>query len=106
MLPLQVGKYHSRSHEEARQLSERGMAYVERALAADEKNFNCHKWMGILLSWSSEFYGYKKKIERTYDIKTHFEVHKSEGCVHESTIQWHSPCRSLLVVAHSLSFSL
>ena len=50
------------------------MVYVERALAADEENFNCHKWMGILLGWSSEFHGYKEKIQWTHTIKVHFEV--------------------------------
>ncbi len=48
------------------------MAYAERSLELDNSNFACHKWMGILLSWSSEFQGYKKKIERSFDIRDHF----------------------------------
>ena len=52
----------------------RGMTYAERALAADAHNFAAQKWAGILISWSSEFQGYKRKIERSYEIKDHFLV--------------------------------
>ena len=50
------------------------MAYAERALAIDARNFAAQKWAGILISWSSEFQGYKRKIERSYEIKEHFLV--------------------------------
>ena len=71
---VQVGKYHSSGAEEAQQLAMRGMAYAERALAADSQNFASQKWTGILISWSSEFQGYKRKIERSFEIKDHFLV--------------------------------
>ena len=50
------------------------MTYAEKALAADAYNFAAQKWTGILISWSSEFQGYKRKIERSYEIKDHFLV--------------------------------
>ena len=58
----------------------RGMTYAERALAADAHNFAAQKWAGILISWSSEFQGYKRKIERSYEIKDHFLV-RERVCV-------------------------
>jgi hypothetical protein len=65
------------------------MAYAERALAADAHNFAAQKWVGILLSWSSEFQGYKKKIERSYEIKARFlvSVHVCV-CVEGRNIVW------------------
>ncbi len=52
----------------------RGMEYAERAVRAGPDNFACHKWMGVLISYSSEFDGYKKKIERSFDIRDSFKV--------------------------------
>ena len=69
-----MGKYHSANYGEAEQLGEAGLRYAERSIAADHGNFACHKWMGIVLSWASDFQGYKKKIERSYDIRDHFLV--------------------------------
>ena len=69
-----MGKYHSTGQEESRQLSERGLEYAERAVATGPDNFACHKWMGVLISYSSEFEGYKRKIERSFEIKDSFEV--------------------------------
>ena len=60
----------------------RGMTYAEKALAADAYNFAAQKWTGILISWSSEFQGYKRKIERSYEIKDHFLV-RVRVCVRE-----------------------
>lgn len=71
-LCYKVGKYHSSGPEQSQKLSVRGMTYAERALAADAYNFAAQKWTGILISWSSEFQGYKRKIERSYEIKDHF----------------------------------
>ena len=70
----QVGKYKSSGYAESQQLAMRGMVYAERALAADPQNFAAQKWAGILISWSSEFQGYKRKIERSFEIKDHFLV--------------------------------
>ena len=50
------------------------MKFAQRALDSDDRNFACHKWIGILISWSSEFEGYKRKIERSFDIRNHFMV--------------------------------
>lgn len=57
------------------------MSYAERALAADAHNFAAQKWTGVLISWSSEFQGYKRKIERSYEIKDHFLVRIVRMCV-------------------------
>jgi hypothetical protein len=69
-----VGKYHVNEFEEQKRLSERAVAYAERAIVADGQNFACHKWSGIIVSWSSEFLGTKRKIERSFDIRDHFMV--------------------------------
>ncbi len=50
------------------------MEYAKRAVEAGGDNFACHKWMGVLISYSSEFEGYKRKIERSFDIRDSFEV--------------------------------
>ena len=76
-----MGKYHSASYGEAEQLAEAGLRYAEQSVAADDGNFACHKWMGIVLSWASDFQGYKKKIERSYDIRDHFLVSVSSSLV-------------------------
>lgn len=60
--------------EEQQRLAERAVDYAERAIEADGQNFACHKWMGIIISWSSEFLGTRRKIERSFDIRNHFEV--------------------------------
>ena len=73
-----MGKYRSSSKEESHKLAEEGLRFAERSVAADPVNFACHKWIGIILSWSSEFEGYKKKIERSYDIRDHFLVRKPD----------------------------
>lgn len=58
----------------ARNMADRAVAYADRAIQADGQNFACHKWMGIILSWSSEFQGTRRKIERSFDIRDHFMV--------------------------------
>ena len=70
-----TGKYHTKDQAEKKRLAEQGWAYVERALAlGGDKSNGCRRWAGILLSWSSEFEGTKKKIEKSFEIKEHFEV--------------------------------
>lgn len=69
-----MGKYHTCSHPEAQTLAEKAVVYAEKALKADANNFACHKWMGVIISWSSEFQGTKRKIERSFDIQEHFIV--------------------------------
>ena len=32
------------------------------------------QWMGIMIDWESEYAGYKKKIEKSYEIRDHFRV--------------------------------
>jgi len=63
--------------EESERLSVKGMSYAERAVAAGPENFACHKWMGVLINYSSGFEGYKRKIERSFEIKEYFEVYCS-----------------------------
>ena len=70
-----TGKYHCQDAAESQRLAERGWRFIERALAGGGQNHNsCQRWAGILLSWSSEFEGYKKKIEKSFEIKEHFLV--------------------------------
>ena len=78
-LCYKVGKYYASSQEEARKLAEQGLVYAERSVAASSKNFACHKWMGIVLSWASDFEGYRRKIERSFDIRDHFLVGRKGG---------------------------
>ena len=69
-----MGKYHVTSPSEAQGFADKAVAYADRALEADEQNFACHKWMGIIVSWSSEFQGTRRRIERSFDIRNHFKV--------------------------------
>lgn len=55
-------------------MADKAVKYAERALESDKQNFACHKWMGIIISWSSEFEGTRRKIERSFDVQHHFEV--------------------------------
>lgn len=55
-------------------MADKAVEYGERALEADKQNFACHKWMGIIISWSSEFQGTRRKIERSFDVRHHFQV--------------------------------
>ena len=71
---LQVGKYHVSKPGEAESMAEKAVRYIERALEADNQNFACHKWSGIIISWSSEFAGTRRKIERSFDVRDHFQV--------------------------------
>ena len=50
------------------------MTYAEKAVAGGSNNFACHKWMGILITYTSEFEGYKRKIERSFEIRDCFVV--------------------------------
>ena len=74
LLLLQVGKYHVTEPSEAQDMAEKAVVYSERALEADNQNFACHKWSGIVINWSSEFIGTRRKIERSYDVRDHFQV--------------------------------
>lgn len=77
-LCYKVGKYYTSTQEEARELAERGMGYAKRSVTADSRNFACHKWMGIVLSWASDFEGYRKKIEQSFEIRDHFLVGRED----------------------------
>ena len=74
-LCYKTGKYHTADKEESQRLAEQGWRYVERALAlGGDRHNSCQRWAGILLSWSSEFEGTKKKIEKSFEIRDHFVV--------------------------------
>lgn len=73
-----MGKYNSSDQSEAQEMADKAVAYAERAIKADNNNFACHKWMGIIISWSSEFHGTRRKIERSFDVRDHFEVSRGE----------------------------
>ena len=32
------------------------------------------QWKGVLLNWSMEFEGYKRKIEKSFEIRENFDV--------------------------------
>lgn len=67
--------YQSEDKEEGKKLAEQGWSYIERALSlGGDKHNSCQRWAGILLSWSSEHEGYKKKIEKSFEIRNHFLV--------------------------------
>jgi tetratricopeptide (TPR) repeat protein len=72
-LCYKAGKYQTEVQEEKKRLAGEGWSYIERALAAGGDRHNgCRRWAGILLSWSSEFEGIKKKIEKGFEIRDHF----------------------------------
>eukprot|EP00731_Ephydatia_muelleri_P026288 Em0018g388a len=71
-LATTVGKFFTKDKTESKQLSDEATGYAKRAVAIDEHNFNTQKWMGIALSWSSDFEGTKVKIERSFAIRDHF----------------------------------
>lgn len=74
-LCYKTGKYQSEDKEASKRLAEQGWGYIERALAlGGDKHNSCQRWAGILLSWSSEFEGTKKKIEKSFEIRDHFLV--------------------------------
>lgn len=75
-----MGKFHTAAAADQLQMAGKAVRYGERALEADRENFACHKWMGIIISWSCGFYGTKKKIERSFDIQEHFVVSYSVIC--------------------------
>ena len=79
---LQVGKYHVAKPAEAQNMAEKAVTYIERALEADNENFACHKWSGIVINWSSEFIGTRRKIERSFDVRQHFQVSRLCVCIH------------------------
>ncbi|XP_059140749.1 regulator of microtubule dynamics protein 1-like [Physella acuta] len=47
--------------------------YIEKALQLDDTNFACHKWYGILLDYTAEYEGTKKRIENAFKVKEHFQ---------------------------------
>ncbi|KAK3761065.1 hypothetical protein RRG08_022470 [Elysia crispata] len=46
--------------------------YISKALELDDNNFACHKWYGILLDYTAEYEGTKKRISNAYEVKKHF----------------------------------
>ena len=74
-LCYKMGKYNTEAQEEKKRLAGQGWGYIERALGlGGDRNNGCRRWAGILLSWSSEFEGIKKKIEKSFEIRDHFLV--------------------------------
>ena len=83
-LCYKAGKYQTEVQEEKKRLAGEGWSYIERALAAGGDRHNgCRRWAGILLSWSSEFEGIKKKIEKGFEIRDHFLVRKFARLLHK-----------------------
>lgn len=92
-----VGKFFIKDQAESKRLSDEAMEYAKRGIAIDEHSFSTQKvsgspppllypppsltgtrfqWMGIALSWSSDFEGTKVKIERSFAIRDHFLVRR------------------------------
>ncbi|KAJ8302917.1 hypothetical protein KUTeg_019313 [Tegillarca granosa] len=46
--------------------------YVQQALKINKNNYACHKWYAILLDYTGEYEGTKKRISNAYLVKEHF----------------------------------
>jgi tetratricopeptide (TPR) repeat protein len=66
------GKYHPEGQAKGKDMAEIGMTHADRAIALDPNCHQAYRWKGILLNWSTEFDGYKKKIEKSYEIRDNF----------------------------------
>ncbi|KAL5489617.1 hypothetical protein EMCRGX_G018732 [Ephydatia muelleri] len=71
-LQYTIGKFFTKDQDVAKQLSVEALEAAKKAVAADERSCFAHKWMGIALSWSSDFEGSKMKIENAYIVRDHF----------------------------------
>ena len=69
-----VGKFHSSEKKQSRKMAERAVKYAEDSVEADDGNFACHKWLGIVISHMTEFLGYKERIRKAFEIKDCFLV--------------------------------
>lgn len=78
-LCYKVGQYQTQEQEKKKKLAQQGWGYIEKCLSlGGDKHNGCQRWAGILLSWSSEFEGIKKKIEKSFEIRDHFLVRALE----------------------------
>lgn len=48
-----------------------GFALIRKALALDDKNYACHKWMAVLLDAKSELEGIKERVSHLETVKAH-----------------------------------
>ncbi|KAL3859144.1 hypothetical protein ACJMK2_009376 [Sinanodonta woodiana] len=46
--------------------------YIKQALALNSNNFACHKWYAILLDYTGEYEGTKKRIANSFLVRKHF----------------------------------
>ncbi|RUS84990.1 hypothetical protein EGW08_007235 [Elysia chlorotica] len=60
------------SQEERKQHIFEAWGYISKALELDDNNFACHKWYGILLDYTAEYEGTKKRISNAFKVKEHF----------------------------------
>ncbi|XP_020902706.1 regulator of microtubule dynamics protein 1 [Exaiptasia diaphana] len=61
------------NEEDKKTLTYKGYEFAKKAVELDDKNFACHKWLGIMLSNVGDFEATKVKIQNAYKIKEHFE---------------------------------
>lgn len=64
-----------------------GYDVIVKALAVDENNFACHKWMAVLLDAKSELDGIKARVSELETVKKHME--KAVELNPEDPTSWH-----------------
>lgn len=87
-----VGKFHSSEKKQSRKMAERAVKYAEDSVEADDGNFACHKWLGIVISHMTEFLGYKERIRKAFEIKDCFlkaiELNQKDATCKHLLGQW------------------
>lgn len=68
-----VGKHYEPNKTKAKELATIAMEHIDRSIKLNGSCFHAYKWKGIILSWYSDFLGYKVKIEKSYEIRDNFD---------------------------------
>ncbi|XP_055316045.1 regulator of microtubule dynamics protein 1-like [Sitodiplosis mosellana] len=55
------------------ELIREGFELIQKALELDENNYECHKWMAVLLDAKSELDGVKERITQLKNVKKHMQ---------------------------------
>lgn len=56
------------------ELIREGFELIQKALALDDKNYACHKWMAVLLDAKSELDGVKARVSELENVKKHMQT--------------------------------
>lgn len=51
-----------------------GFEIIKKALALDDKNYACHKWMAVLLDAKCELDGIKERVSQLENVKKHMQA--------------------------------